>query len=84
MIKLYGLLGEITPDQLEFLLDELEEEWGDDQDYYLNGPMLELLESRSADAALISLLRAAMGDKQEIEFVWVDTEEEFADDDHDA
>ena len=80
MIKLYGLLGDMSKDELEFLIDELEEEWADDQDYFLNKQMLDLLESKGASSALMALLRGAMGDKEELEFIWVDTEEEFEDD----
>ena len=81
MIKLYGLLGEITEDQLDFLIDNLEEEWADDQDYYLNTAMIDTLQRKGADQDLLNLLRAAIGDKEEIEFVWVDTEEAYDDDD---
>jgi processive 1,2-diacylglycerol beta-glucosyltransferase len=31
-----ALIGAITEEQLKFLIDELEEESGDDQDYYIN------------------------------------------------
>ena len=81
MIKLFGLLGEISEDELEFLIDELEEEWADDQDYFLNKPMIDLLETKGAQPALLALLRAAVGDRDGLEFVWVDTEEELGDDD---
>jgi len=81
VIKLFGLLGEISEDELEFLIDELEEEWADDQDYFLNKPMIDLLETKGAQPALLALLRSAVGDRDGLEFVWVDTEEELGDDD---
>ena len=80
-IKLYGYVGEITEDQLDFLIDNLEEEWADDQDYYLNGQMIDMLEQKGADRALVNLLRGAIDGKEALEFVWVDTEEEDDEDD---
>jgi processive 1,2-diacylglycerol beta-glucosyltransferase len=81
VIKLYGLVGEITEEQIDFLIDNLEEEWKDDQDYYLNRAMIDLLETKGADRQLLRLLRDAMGENEELEFVWVDTEEAYEDDD---
>ncbi|MGB5817240.1 MAG: galactosyldiacylglycerol synthase [Thermoanaerobaculia bacterium] len=63
-------LGTLTEEQLEFLIDNLEEETSDDQDYYLNPNTLELLEARGGDSTLISILRQTMGDKKGIEIRW--------------
>jgi hypothetical protein len=63
-------LGTLTEEQLQFLIDNLEEETSDDQDYYLNPNTLELLDNRGGDPSLISLLRKTMGDKQGIEIRW--------------
>ena len=75
MILLYSQVGEITEEQLDFLIDNLEEEWTEDRDYYLNRAMLAMLESRGADRGLMRLLLAAIGDKDEVDILWVDTEE---------
>jgi processive 1,2-diacylglycerol beta-glucosyltransferase len=75
MILLYSQVGEISEDQLDFLIDNLEEEWTEDRDYYLNRAMLDMLEQRGADSALMRILREAIGDKEEVEILWVDTEE---------
>ena len=76
MILLYSQVGELTEEQLDFLIDNLEEEWSEDRDYYLNRSMLAMLEQRGAEAGLMRLLRQALGDKEEIDILWVDTEEE--------
>ena len=81
MILLYSQVGEISEDQLDFLIDNLEEEWSNDRDYFLNRAMIDMLATRGADAALLQLLREAIGDKEEVEILWVDTEE--TDDDED-
>ncbi len=39
-------LGSITEEDLQFLIDNLEEEWEEDQDYYLNRQTLEMLKGR--------------------------------------
>jgi hypothetical protein len=69
MINLYAgrdttPAGQLTDEQLQFLIDNLEEEWEGDQDYYLDGPTLDFLAAREADAGLLALLRAALGEKE--------------------
>jgi processive 1,2-diacylglycerol beta-glucosyltransferase len=66
-------IGAITEEQFAFLQDHLEEESLDDRDYYLNQAMVEALEQADADAALLRLLRRALGEKEEVE-VWWETE----------
>ena len=63
-------LGEISESDLQFLIDHLEEETSDDRDYYLRPETVALLEERGASAALIELLRAAMGDREGVEIRW--------------
>ena len=65
-----AFLGEITEQQLEFLIDQLEEESDEDTDYYLNPATLEMLEENGADPPLLELLRSAMGDRDEAEIQW--------------
>lgn len=64
-----ALLGEITREQLQVLIDQLEEESIDDQDYFINRPTIEMLEER-ADAKLLELLREGLGDRDEMEIRW--------------
>lgn len=75
MIKLYDqasgeLLGEVTEQQFQVLVNWLEEESVDDQDYYINRATLELLDQAGADAYLLELLRRGMGDREEIDIRW--------------
>lgn len=65
-----AFVGEITEEELQFLLDELEEETTEDRDYYLNRDELEVLEEEGADEALIIMLRKALGDREEMEIEW--------------
>ena len=63
-------LGQISEEQLQYLIDNLEEEWAEDQDYAVTPLLLEYFEGLGADAALISILREALGGREEIEIVW--------------
>ena len=63
-------LGTISDSELQFLIDQLEEESLEDQDYYLNPRTLELLEKRGADSNLMTLLRDAMGEREGVEIRW--------------
>ena len=63
-------LGTITDAQLQFLIDQLEEESADDTDYYIDHATLDLFEDVGADAALLALLRQALGTCEGIEIVW--------------
>lgn len=63
-------LGDITEEQLQFLIDHLEEESEEDTDYYLNRATLNLLKEKGLDASLLKLLEEAFGDREELEIEW--------------
>jgi len=63
-------IGTITEEQLHFLQDQLEEESPEDADYYINGATLDMLEEQGADRALLDLLRAALGSREDMEVQW--------------
>jgi hypothetical protein len=83
MIYLYAKVGELTEDQLDVLIDNLEEEWTEDRDYYINRAMIDMLQAKGADSGLLNMLREALGTKQDVDILWVDTEEDLEDDDGD-
>ena len=64
------VIGEISDDQLEFLVEQLEEEDSQDQDYFLDLETIDLLEEAGADDALITLLRRALGSSEGIDVRW--------------
>jgi hypothetical protein len=49
---------------------QLEEEWAEDSDYWLDQSTIELLAERGADEALVDLLRRSMGEREEMEITW--------------
>ncbi len=63
-------VGSITEEELQFLIDNLEEEWEEDKDYYLNRQTLEMLEGRGISAALAQMLDQAMGEGDDVEVEW--------------
>lgn len=76
MIRLFDAesdapLGTITEAQLEFLIEELEEESSTDRDYFINVATVDMLEEDGADPALLALLRDALGDREEMEVRWM-------------
>lgn len=75
MIKLYdnetgSPLGNLSEEQLRFLVDQLEEESTSDRDYYINRATLDSFERNGADGALMEILRTAMGERDEMEVRW--------------
>lgn len=75
MIPLYdkkngALIGEISDRQLEFLVAQLEEESLEDRDYAITSMTLDYFQSQGADQELLSLLRGALGTKDEITILW--------------
>jgi hypothetical protein len=65
-----GSLGEIGEAELRQLADLLEEESEEDQDYWIDGPTLELLEGQGADPGFVSRLRAALGTRDGFDLGW--------------
>ncbi len=63
-------IGTLSEENLQFLIDQLEEESGEDQDYYINETTIDLFEESGADKDLVSLLRNALNGRTEMEIRW--------------
>ena len=63
-------LGTLTDGQLQFLIDELEEENKNDQDYWLHRSQIEIFSEKGADPFLVKMLETALGEGDEVEVVW--------------
>jgi processive 1,2-diacylglycerol beta-glucosyltransferase len=77
MIKIYNkttneLLGRVSDEELDFLIDNLEEESITDQDYYIRSETLEHFQSIGASPRLLETLRGGMRNDNAIEIRWVD------------
>ena len=64
------LLGTIGEAQLQFLIDQLEEEWIEDQDYAITPLLVEMFQNENVDKEIITLLNDALGSNEEVEVVW--------------
>ncbi|HET9947547.1 MAG TPA: hypothetical protein VFQ22_01350 [Longimicrobiales bacterium] len=78
MIELYDgetgqLLGQVTEEQLEFLIDHLEETGASDRDYYVDEATVDLLEDEGGDPELVELLREAVEGREGMEIRWEET-----------
>ena len=63
-------LGNITAEQLQFLVDQLVEESQADADYYIDRDTIAMLEEQGADPQLTALLLEALGQRDEMEIRW--------------
>jgi processive 1,2-diacylglycerol beta-glucosyltransferase len=75
MIDLYNaatnqLLGSITEADLQVLIDALEEESEDDQDYYIDKATIEFLADGRPSDHLLGILREALGSNDGMEIRW--------------
>jgi hypothetical protein len=63
-------IGVISDTQLAFLVEQLEEEHDEDQDYYIDRETLELLSDNGAEPELVARLEKAIGDDEEMDIAW--------------
>ena len=75
MIDVYNaatsqLLGSITEADLQVLVDALEEESADDQDYYIDAATIDLIADGRATEHLVALLRGALGAAESVDIRW--------------
>ena len=64
------LLGTVTDAELQFLVDQLEEESSVDQDYYIDAATLDMLAEAGAPANLVAVLRSGLGPNADAEVRW--------------
>ena len=75
MIDLYNvatnqLLGSITEADLQVLIDGLEEESSEDQDYYIDQATIDMLADGRPSDHLLGILRTAVGSGEGVEIRW--------------
>jgi hypothetical protein len=54
------LLGTLTEDQLDFLVENLEEEFEEDEEYFLNPDTIDFLKEQGVDNNLLTMLQKAL------------------------
>jgi hypothetical protein len=63
-------LGTIDDAELQFLIDDLEEESLEDRDYYIDSDTIQMLQDDGAPSSLITLLRKSLGAHDGVEVRW--------------
>ena len=63
-------IGTISDAQLKFLVEQLEEEHEEDQDYFIDRDTLELMSDNGADPELLAMLEKAIGDDDSMNIAW--------------
>jgi len=63
-------IGQITDAQLAFLVEQLEEEHDEDQDYFVDRDTLELLADNGIEPDLLAMLEKAIGDDESMDIAW--------------
>jgi hypothetical protein len=63
-------IGDITEEQLQFMINELEEDYSQDRDYWLEKSELDFFRENGADPGLIKILEMAIGGNDGVEIIW--------------
>lgn len=74
-IRLYNdqdgaYIGEVSREDVQFLIGQLEEEYDEDRAYYVNRDTISMLRSNGASQELLALLEEAVAGKGEAEVRW--------------
>ncbi len=64
------LIGEIGDEDLQFLIDQMEEESTKDQDYSITNMEIAFFAENGASSQLVDLLHKALGEKSEVIILW--------------
>jgi hypothetical protein len=67
------LIGEIGEEDLQFLVDQMEEESMKDRDYSITNMEIAYFAENGASSELVALLREALGDQSEVIILWSQT-----------
>ena len=65
-----ALLGEVSNEDVQCLVDVLEEEDSKDVDYFVDLDTVDILEDNGASATLVQMLRSAIGATEGIDIRW--------------
>jgi len=63
-------LGTIDEADLQFMVDQLEEEFDEDTEYYITLATVEMLEDNGAGVELVQVLKGAVGSSEGIDISW--------------
>ena len=64
------LIGQITEADLQVLVDHLEEESSEDQDYFIDKATIDVIGDGQATEHLLKVLREALGAAESVDIRW--------------
>ena len=64
------IIGTVTDEELDEIIDALEEETEDDQDYYVDANTLDYMEGLNVSANVLAMLKTALAGKESIDIEW--------------
>lgn len=62
----------VSDKHLAFLVEQLEEEHEEDEDYYIDRDTIELLSDNGCDPELLAILEKGLGDDDSMDIGWED------------
>jgi hypothetical protein len=65
-----AIVGTISQEDFQFLVDNLEEESSRDADYFIDSKTIDFLADQGGSVPLLLLLRTAVGDTEGIDIGW--------------
>ena len=68
--KTGALLGAVSDEDVQCLMDVLEEEDSKDVDYFIDLDTVDILEDNGASVDLVQMLRAAIGASEGVDIRW--------------
>ena len=63
-------IGEISDKQLAFLVEQLEEEHEEDQEYFIDKDTLELMSDNGGDPELLAMLEKSLAGDDSMNIAW--------------
>lgn len=65
-----ALLGDVSRDDLQLMIDQFEEESSRDQDYFIDATTIDILQEAGASERLLALLREVVGTSEGVDIRW--------------
>ncbi len=66
-----AILGTISEEEFQFLIDQLEEEGISDNDYYVNQETLDYFSEQGLSGQLMDILKKGLGNQEEMDIEWM-------------
>jgi processive 1,2-diacylglycerol beta-glucosyltransferase len=65
-------LGSISDEELQYIIDQMDEDSPDDTDYHISRAVLSTMKAVAAPSSLTDLLETSMGDRDGFDVEWLE------------